>query len=227
MTHLNRSSNQRVMNNILQTHLNNINILASSIQNSQELITRMQRETIINNNRTSNITNTIFDNIFNDDINTPTTRTQRRNSNLDNNGANNGANNETNNENNTTNREVGNDFTYYFTFDTLGSSASNITNLYTSGGISFETLVITEDNKNIMNHDVSQNTTRYHLYEIRNFDLIENPINDLCPITRDRFDSTTENVLMIKNCKHIFNKSALNMWLEENRTCPCCRGRVG
>lgn len=226
MTHLNRSSNQRVMNNILQTHLNNINILASSIQNSQELITRMQRETIINNNRTSNITNTIFDTIFNDDINTPTTRTQRRNSNLDNNGANNGANNETNNENNTTNREVGNDFTYYFTFDTLGSSASNITNLYTSG-ISFETLVITEDNKNIMNHDVSQNTTRYHLYEIRNFDLIENPINDLCPITRDRFDSTTENVLMIKNCKHIFNKSALNMWLEENRNCPCCRGRVG
>ena len=97
--------------------------------------------------------------------------------------------------------------------------------MYTSS-ISFETLVITEENKNIVNDDVSNNTDHYHLYEIRNFDLIQNPINDVCPITRERFDSTSENILMIKNCKHIFNKSALNIWLEENNTCPCCRGRV-
>lgn len=217
MTHLNRTTNQQVMNSILQTHFNNINILANSIQSSQELITRMQRETIINNSRTSNITNTIFDSIFNDDLNPTRTRRQRRTSNLNNN--------ENNNETNATNRDMRNDYTYYFTFDTLGSTPSNSTNLYTSS-ISFETLVITEENKNIVNDDVSQNTEHYHLYEIRNFDLIQNPINDVCPITRERFDSTSENVLMIKNCKHIFNKSALNIWLEENNTCPCCRGRV-
>ena len=216
MTHLNRTTNQQVMNSILQTHFNNINILANSIQSSQELITRMQRETIINNSRTSNITNTIFDSIFNDDLNPTATRRQRRTSNLN------------NNETNATNRDMRNDYTYYFTFDTLGSTPSNSTNMYTSS-ISFETLVITEENKNIVNDDVSDvshNAEHYHLYEIRNFDLIQNPINDVCPITRERFDSTSENVLMIKNCKHIFNKSALNIWLEENNTCPCCRGRV-
>ena len=209
MTHLDRSINQQNMNSILQTHFNNINILASSIQSSQELITRMQRE--------NNITNTIFDSIFNDDdMNTTTpTRRQRRNPNRNNNDR----------DANASNRQHNNDFTYYFTFDTLGSS-TNSTNLYTHD-ISFEILLITEGNKNIVNGDVSQNANHYHLYEISNFDLIQNPINDVCPITRERFDSASENILMIKNCKHIFNKSALNIWLEGNNSCPCWRGRIG
>lgn len=226
MTHLNRTNNQQVMNSILQTHFNNINILANSIQSSQELITRMQRETIINNSRTSNITNTIFDSIFNDEINARTTsRRRRRNNNpIDTN--NNRGENTNNNRNVNSDSQTNNDFTYYFTFDTLGSSVFNSTNLYTSS-ISFETLLITRENQNIINDDISQNLNNYHLYEISHFDLIQNPINDVCPITRERFDSTSEHILMIKNCKHIFNKSALNIWLEQNNTCPCCRGRIG
>ena len=98
---------------------------------------------------------------------------------------------------------------------------------------SFQTLLITEENKDIINgsdgsmNNADNSETNYHLYEVaRNNDLIEHPINDICPITRERFDSTTEHILMIKNCKHIFNKSALNIWLDNNSTCPYCRCQV-
>ena len=78
---------------------------------------------------------------------------------------------------------------------------------------------------NAMNN-ADNSETNHQLYEVAQYDLIEHPINDICPITRERFDSTTEHILMIKNCKHIFNKSALNTWLEHNSTCPYCRCQV-
>lgn len=68
--------------------------------------------------------------------------------------------------------------------------------------------------------DISDNDI--DIFNILNYENIQNPINDICPITRDRFHSI-QNVLMIKKCKHIFNKSALNRWIENNNTCPTCR----
>ena len=65
----------------------------------------------------------------------------------------------------------------------------------------------------------------YQLYEISQFDFIERPMNDICPITRDSFYNN-QNVYMICKCKHIFNKTALNMWLEQNDICPYCRTSV-
>lgn len=223
MTHINNSNNQQYMNSILQSHFNNINVLANTIQSSQEIITQMQHENTMNNTRANNIRDTIFNSIFSDDINVTSAPRPRRNSNLNNDDIN----------SNTTNTQEDNDnLTYYFTFDTLNASSLNNTNLYTSS-ISFDTILITDDNKNIINDvsnnvdvDNSQNTDQCHLYEISHFDLIQHPLNDVCPITRERFDSTSEHILMIKKCKHIFNKSALNIWLEQNNTCPCCRGRI-
>lgn len=223
MTQWNRSNNPQILNNILQTHFDNINILANSIHSSQDIITRIQRESITdtNNNRQNNTTN-LFERIFNDEINTRTS-TLRRRSNL----------NQNNNQYNggSTNVPVDNNFVYLFAFDTLGTTLQNNDNAYTqTQSVSFETLLITNNNKHIVNDDVSCNdnndSSRYHLFEISHFDLIQNPINDVCPITRERFDSTTEVTLMIKKCKHIFNKSALNIWLEHNNTCPCCRREI-
>lgn len=267
------NDNQQTMSNILRIHLNNINILASTIQNSQEIIERFQRHDMIDNRRTSNITSSLFESIFNEDS-MPYTRTRtpmrnhRRNqpnnpetTNISRNApsySNFGTSTPTSTRGTstptttrgttTTTATTGSNILgqnyhyddanniYYFTFDTLGlgsAALNNSTNVYTSG-LSFETLLITEENKNIISindtssnvDDLSHNSNHYHLYEITHFDLIENPINDVCPITRERFDSTTEHILMIKNCRHIFNKSALKIWLEQNNTCPCCRGII-
>jgi hypothetical protein len=197
------TNDPQILDNIIQTHFNNINILAKSIQSSNEIITNIQREST----RTNNIADSLFDSVFNDRTNIrPPSRRQRR------------TNDSTDNSNN--------DFTYYFTFDTFTPHlVNNTTNLYTSDA-SLETLLITEGNNHIINQDDTSNNADYHMYEISNFDLIENPINDVCPITRERFDSTTEHILMIRKCKHIFNKSALNIWLEEHNTCPCCRCQI-
>ena len=54
---------------------------------------------------------------------------------------------------------------------------------------------------------------------------IENPINEICPITRESFFQN-QQVSMIKNCRHIFNKDALQIWLTNNRTCPTCRANI-
>ena len=54
---------------------------------------------------------------------------------------------------------------------------------------------------------------------------IENPINEICPITRESFFQN-QRVSMIKNCRHIFNKDALQIWLANNPTCPTCRSNI-
>lgn len=227
------TSEQQTINNIIQTHFNSINILAHSIQNSQEIIHLINRQNTIDDYR---------ENIFDEDFNMSTMhrRRERQPNQTSNVNTNARHNNSTATINST---PVGSAMSslfdpensiYYFTFDANGPPVlNNVTNVYAHGA-SFETLLITEANKDIINQcdnssndaDISQNTNNYHLYEISHFDLIENPMNDVCPITRERFDSTSERILMIKKCKHVFNKSALKIWLEHHNTCPCCRGEI-
>lgn len=51
---------------------------------------------------------------------------------------------------------------------------------------------------------------------------IENPLNNSCPVTLDRFESNS-NVTQIRHCGHIFTPSGINSWLESNVMCPVCR----
>ena len=51
---------------------------------------------------------------------------------------------------------------------------------------------------------------------------IENPINDSCPISLERF-SPDDNVIQINHCGHIFNPNQLNSWFLSNVRCPVCR----
>lgn len=91
--------------------------------------------------------------------------------------------------------------------------------------ISLQYMNIDSNNTNILNDiDISSNNT-VHIYNIAEFGLINDPLNDMCPITRDRF-YINQSVAMINKCRHIFNKSALNIWLDENNTCPTCRCNV-
>lgn len=52
-------------------------------------------------------------------------------------------------------------------------------------------------------------------------DIVE-PINTSCPISLETFTETSE-VIMIKHCKHIFNKQSLLSWFNSNCKCPVCR----
>ena len=54
---------------------------------------------------------------------------------------------------------------------------------------------------------------------------IENPTNDTCAITHEKF-SNCDEVTMIKECGHIFSSSAIKKWLIEHQTCPNCRHNI-
>lgn len=51
---------------------------------------------------------------------------------------------------------------------------------------------------------------------------IANPVNTLCPITREEFVPDDE-VGVITHCGHIFNYNAVVSWLSRNFVCPLCR----
>ena len=51
---------------------------------------------------------------------------------------------------------------------------------------------------------------------------VKEPISHVCPIDKDAFLETDE-VMIINHCKHVFRKTNLEKWFEENVTCPLCR----
>jgi hypothetical protein len=54
------------------------------------------------------------------------------------------------------------------------------------------------------------------------FSDIENPINNSCPVTLDRFENNS-SVTQIIPCGHIFSPSGIESWLQTNVRCPVCR----
>ena len=80
-------------------------------------------------------------------------------------------------------------------------------------------VVINNENRrlNNLNRDVSNNN-----YIETEYSQIYNPISTSCPITREDFVDT-DNVIMIRECRHIFKKEAFQTWIQDNNTCPCCR----
>jgi len=55
-----------------------------------------------------------------------------------------------------------------------------------------------------------------------NYSDIQNPMNSSCPITFQQFDSS-QNVMVINHCRHIFNERSLRSWFTYNTRCPLCR----
>ena len=58
--------------------------------------------------------------------------------------------------------------------------------------------------------------------EERIFNQIVQPINDTCPITRNRFNDN-DTVLQVLECRHCFNPTSLRRWFETSVRCPICR----
>jgi hypothetical protein len=81
--------------------------------------------------------------------------------------------------------------------------------------------IINEDNKD----RITEMIPNFAILDIERFEFIENPMNDICPITRERF-TDDQQVYMISSCKHVFNKSSLSIWMRHNCTCPSCRTTI-
>ena len=79
-------------------------------------------------------------------------------------------------------------------------------------------VVITNENIRL-NREQNLNNT---IYLEANYSEINNPISTSCPITREDFVDN-DLVVMIRECRHIFKKTAFQNWIENNNTCPCCR----
>ena len=71
-------------------------------------------------------------------------------------------------------------------------------------------------------HMLSSLKETSELLDVETYDLLENPVNDICPITRERLNHN-QNVLMICRCGHVYNKSSLKRWILTHNTCPSCR----
>jgi len=54
------------------------------------------------------------------------------------------------------------------------------------------------------------------------FNTIENPLNLTCPINQIEFNSTDE-VIQLIHCRHIFSTTSILQWFERNVHCPLCR----
>ena len=87
---------------------------------------------------------------------------------------------------------------------------------------------ITNQIRIVNSQEISDNILddNYHIICFDNYRDIENPLNDICPITRERFYQNCR-VYQIRGCKHIYNPGALQRWIDLNHTvCPYCRHNI-
>ena len=71
-----------------------------------------------------------------------------------------------------------------------------------------------------LSYDVIQQQTK-----IIPYCTINNPMNDICPISQVPFD-LIDSVMQINSCKHNFNPYSLIRWFDTHSTCPMCRQQI-
>ena len=215
------------LQHVIDRHYDNIFSLIHIVNDSSSLINRMLTQNI--NNMRNNQQNYNYNRTQNyNNQNTRFTYLPRRHNRSNYNNMNESFVNNTTytfNDNNTQpSNNTQNDNNFVLRFDTLIPFLfDNITNNTNRTDISYNYNIgyVTETNKD----DISNISCSYELLDIENYEYISNPTNDICPITRERFNNN-QNVMMITSCKHIFNKSSLNRWITNNNTCPNCRSAI-
>jgi len=84
-------------------------------------------------------------------------------------------------------------------------------------------------NENIRLNNTNTNSNAFDSFVFDNDIFVEttyseiiSPISTSCPITREDFVEN-DQVIMIRECRHIFKRGAFQRWIQNNHTCPCCR----
>jgi len=83
-------------------------------------------------------------------------------------------------------------------------------------------VVITNENIRLNNANNTNVDFDNTIFVETTYSEITGPISTSCPITREDF-SENDEVIMIRECRHIFKKTAFRTWMQNNHTCPCCR----
>lgn len=196
-------------NQLIQTHLNNINSLCNIIQQTNELIQTQ------NNSTRAELSFRNLDNY----IPTYTTRYNRTSRNQ--------RRTPLSRDNPSSQNNSDSDTYYQFTIDTFfpfdglpnrPASANDLS----YNDLSYNILKINENNRDIL---LDSSYNNYDIFDISEYRFIIEPKNDICPITRESF-CINQNVSMVCKCRHIFNESVLKIWLNNNNTCPYCRTAV-
>jgi hypothetical protein len=212
--------------NIIERHFSNINHLSEIIQESNTLIQTLLRSNIRNTSNMNTTNRTLYNTA-------PRTVFSRRNSPPSNfmnpNTANVSQSNSNIFYNNVNRNDELHDDNYVIRFETLlplildSFNVDNNTNMYNNiNDISYNIGRIPQSQSQI---DISMIET-HDLLDIEHYSTVQQQsMNDICPITRERFFDN-QTVMMICRCKHVFNKSSLNIWLRNNNTCPTCRVRI-
>jgi len=74
----------------------------------------------------------------------------------------------------------------------------------------------------VLNNEILRNRDTEPLYsEYRYSDLIS-PIYTECPITQEPFEAA-DQVIMVRQCRHLFKREPFHEWIAINQTCPYCR----
>ena len=171
---------------------NQINRLMSELEHIRHNLDFFSNEIFLNRNRNQNSTST---NNTNNNRSSNRTNNTRLNS-LLNSFLN-------TNSNTNTNRTQFSPITYNFD-EPIG--LNNFLNTFLSTNVP---VVPTQEQIN--------NATRIIRYEN-----IENPLNESCPISLERFNPN-DTVTQICWCGHIFNSNELTSWFRTNVRCPVCR----
>lgn len=213
---------------ILDTHYENINNLSRTINESNSIIQNIIRSQMISQSRGMSRSNNTSSNI---PAQNPFARTNTRNRNLFNSSfVNNSTNLPTtpsplynNNFSNMTRSEDEN--TYTIRFDALLPllfDNFNVSDNSTRNDISYNIKEVLEQEELDISM-ASEIFSNYDMIDAHRFSVLQPyAVNDICPITRERIHNE-QRVMMICACKHVFNRSSLNIWLRNNNTCPTCR----
>jgi hypothetical protein len=62
-------------------------------------------------------------------------------------------------------------------------------------------------------------------YSTHRYGDIITPIYTECPITQETFQEADE-VVMIRQCRHLFKSGPFHEWIEINQSCPYCRSQL-
>ena len=105
--------------------------------------------------------------------------------------------------------------------DELLTSRTSLSSLNLVGNILLSNILpnnsgVDENDTALTNEEISNATE-----EIQ-YGNIENPLSQHCPISYTEFDDDTE-VIRIRHCQHIFERTSLMTWLQRHNTCPVCR----
>ena len=189
-------SNNNVLTNI--THVINQNFSSNNITNLVDNLITTNNEIL---NTIMNLTNQhILNNNNRQQNNNNRQQNNNNNNNRQQNNNNNSSNNNNNNNNNNTNIRQQNRQNYL-----NNPTISNLVHTF------FDPIEIYPTPYQI---ELATRVVR--------FGDIVNPLNLSCPISLENFNDN-DQVLVIRQCNHIFSNTALHSWFRTNCRCPVCR----